>query len=181
MKVFRLLPLAALLMVSAGAHAGGGYNYVEGSFGEYDDLDGFYVGGVKALNKQFGVIGSLGMMDDSGVDVTALRGGALFHTPIQKDLDLVATLELVFAQWDAGATDDDDMGFAASGGVRYTIQDNFLLEGKLTITEVDPYEDGLGLLLDGRYYFTPELSGAVGVASDAEFDGLFVNVRYEFK
>lgn len=182
MKMFRVLPLAGLMLASAGAHAAGlSYDYVEGSLGEYDDLDGIYVGAAKSLDKQFGIIGALGLLDDGPVDVTVLRAGALFHTPIQKDLDFVATLELVYADWDAGSFGDDDIGFAASGGVRYAVQDNFQLEGKLTVTEVDPFEDGLGISLDGRYYFNPQFSGAIGLASDAEFDGLFLNVRYDFK
>lgn len=191
MKRFRILPFAALMVASVGAQAAGfSYDYVEGSLGEYDDLDGFYVGGAMGLNQQFGLLGSVGMLDDGPVDVTVIRGGGLFHTGIQKDLDVFATLEIVYADFEAQVCmpfvgcvggSDDDMGFAAAGGLRYAVQDNFQLEGKLTLTEVDPFDDGLGISLDGRYYFNKQFSGAIGVASDAEFDGLFLNVRYDLK
>lgn len=191
MKRFRILPLAALMMASVGAQAAGfSYDYVEASLGEYDSLDGFYVGGAMGLNPQFGLLGSFGMLDDGPVDVTVIRGGGLFHTELQKDLDLFATLEIVYADYEARVCmpffgcvtgGDDDMGFAAAGGVRYAVQDNFQLEGKLTLTEVDPFDDGLGISLNGRYYFNQQFSGALGVASDAEFDGIYLNARYDLK
>lgn len=191
MKRFRILPLAALMVASVGAQAAGfSYDYVEASLGEYDSLDGFYVGGAMGLNQQFGLLGSVGMLDDGPVDVTVIRGGGLFHTNLQKDLDLFATLEIVYADYEAQVCmpiigcvggSDDDMGFAAAGGVRYAVQDNFQLEGKLTLTEVDPFDDGLGISLNGRYYFNQQFSGAIGLASDAEFDGIYLNARYDLK
>lgn len=178
MKTFRILSTAALLTASVGVQAGSfSYDYLEGSFGEIDEADVIYVGGAKSLDKQFGLIGSVGFADFGSLDGMILRGGGLFHTPIQKDLDFVASVELVYVDYDI----DDDIGLAAAGGVRYAIQDNFQLEGKITITEVDPFEDGLGLLLNARYYMNKQLSADVGVASDAEFDGLFLGVRYDFK
>lgn len=188
MKRFRILPLAALMVASVGAQAAGfSYDYVEASVGEYDDLDGFYVGGAMGLNQQFGLLGSIGMLDDGPFDVTVIRGGGLFHSAIQKDLDVFATLEIVYADYEycrpfAGCGGDDDMGFAAAGGLRYAVQDNFQLEGKLTLTESDAFDDtDLGISLNGRYYFNQQFSGALGLASDAEFDGIYLNARYDLK
>lgn len=187
MKRFRILPLTVLMVASVGAQAAGfSYDYVEASLGEYDSLDGFYVGGAMGLNEQFGLIGSVGMLDDGPFDVTVIRGGGLFHTNLQKDLDLFASLEIVYADFEAcmpfgGCASDDDLGFAGAGGLRYAVQDNFQLEGKLVLTEVDPFEDGLGISLNGRYYFNQQFSGALGIASDAEFDGIYLNARYDLK
>lgn len=190
MKTIRLLPLAALLAVSATAQAGSfSYDYVEGAFGEVDvgaganDGDAIYLGGAMGLDKQLGLLGSIGFVDyGNNADGMVLRGGGLFHTNLQKDLDLFATVELVYSTWDAPpGADDDDIGLAAAGGLRYAIKDNLQVSGKLTLVEVDPFDDGLGLSVEGRYYLDKQLSAAVGLASDAEFDGLFVNLRYDLK
>lgn len=189
MNKFHVISLAALLATSAAANAANfNYNYVEGAFGEIDgdgwvdDGDAIYLGGAMELNKDFGLLGSVGLIDVGPADGTVLRGGGLFHTGINKDLDFVGTLELVYSTWDAPAgADDDDLGFAASGGVRYAVQDNFQLEGKLTLVEVDPFDDGLGLSFGARYFLNKQFSAAAGIANDAEFDGLWVNVRYDLK
>ncbi|MFZ5724249.1 MAG: hypothetical protein ACOY33_11385 [Pseudomonadota bacterium] len=191
MKTVRMLSVATLLATSVGAQAAGiSYDYVEGSFGEYDEADALYIGGSKGLDKQFGILGSFGILDHKNLEVTAIRGGGFFHTPIQKNLDFFATLELVWTDFESEVTlpffgtvkaSDDDIGFAAAGGMRFAVQDNLQVEGKLTLTEVDPYEDGLGINLNGRYFFNKQLSGALGLASDAEFDGLYLNLRYDLK
>lgn len=183
MKSLKILSAAALLAASVGAQAAAfSYDYVEGSFGELDHGDAIYIGASKGLDKQFGILGSLGILDfDGGGDGTVLRGGGFFHTPIQQDLDFFATLELVFSDYDVGPFDDTDLGFAAGAGVRFAVQDNFQLEGKLVVVEVDPFDDGLGFSANARYFLNRDLSAAVGVASDAEFDGLFVNLRYNLK
>lgn len=189
MKTYRLLALAALLAGSAAANAGDfSYDYIEGTFGETEadgDILGF--GGSVSLDKQFGLVGGLGIVDFDGGDGMVLRGGGLFHTPIQKNLDFVGTLELVYSDWevDAGPFNakwsDDDLGLAASGGVRFQVQDNFELEGRLTLTEVDPFDDGLGLYATARYYMNKQFSASAGVAADAVYDGLFINLRYDLK
>ncbi len=188
MNTFRILSLAALMAAAGAAQAGAfSYNYIEGGFGEIDgdgwvdDGDAIYFGGAMELDKQFGLLGSLGLIDIGQFDGTVLRGGGLFHTPINKDLDFVGTLELVYSDWDTPFGGDDDLGFAASGGVRYAVQDNFQIEGKLTVVEVDPFDDGLGLSVGARYYMNKQLSAAAGIANDAEFDGLWINLRYDLK
>lgn len=190
MHSFRLLSLAALLAGATAAQAASfSYDYIEGGFGEIDvespgniDGDAIYLGGATSLDKQFGLLGSLGIIDYDGADGMVLRGGGLFHTSLNKDLDLFGTLEAVYSTWDAPAgADDDDIGLAAAAGLRFAVQDNFHVEGKLTVTEVDPFDDGLGLAINARYYMDKQLSAAIGVASDAEYDGLFVNLRYNLK
>jgi len=41
--------------------------------------------------------------------------------------------------------------------------------------------DGLVLDVSGRYFFTPELSGALGYSSNTELDGVFASVRYTLR
>lgn len=195
MKSIRILPLAAaLLSVSMGAQAqndtqattsGFSYDYVEGSFGEYDvargvDGSAIYLGGSKSLDRNWGLLGSVGFLDfDGGVDGTVLQGGGFLHTPINSDADFVGTARLLYVDIDGG---DDEIGVFLSGGVRFAVQDNFHLEGEIDLIENDAIEDdGLGIKIDGRYYFNKQFSGAVGLANDSEFDGLFVNVRYDLK
>lgn len=180
--------LAAALIASTAGSAGAAsfsYDYLEGGFGGVDargrgNDDIIYLGGAKSLDPQFGLLGAVGFADYGASDGTVLRGGGLFHTSLQKDLDLFGTLELVYSDWDAPGN-SDDLGVAAAAGLRYAVQDNFQLEGKLTVTEVDPFDDGLGLALAARFFLSPQLSAAAGVASDAEYDGIFINLRYQLK
>lgn len=188
MNSFRILSIAALLAVSAGASAANfSYDYLEGSFGELDsDADAIYLGGAMGMNSQFGLLGSVGLIDFNGGDGTVLRGGGLFHTSLNKDLDFFGTLELVYTDFEVnipgpGTWNDNDTGFAAAAGLRYAVQDNFQVEGKLTVVEVDPFDDGLGLSAGARYYMNKQLSAAAGIASDAEFDGIWINLRYDLK
>lgn len=191
MSIIRVCTFTALALTTAIASAATtqnkgntsafSYDYVEGSFGEYDqsniDADAFYLGGAIGLDKQLAVLGSAGIIDTDFGDVTVLRGGLLFHTPIEKNFDLFGALELAWVDTDF----DDDFGFIATGGARVQIQDNFELEGKLTLTEVDPFDDGLGFSVGARYYLDKQLSAAVGLASDTEFDGIWINLRYNLK
>lgn len=189
MNRLQAIPFALLLAASAGTQAATfSYDYLEGGFGEVDieeyaDVEGDIIqfGGAMSLNKQFGFVGGLGIVDYDGTDGNTLRGGGLFHTELNKDLDLFGTVELVYSTWDAASGDDDDVGLAASAGLRYAMQDNFHLEGKLTVVEVDPFDDGLGLMAGARYYIGSQLSAAAGFASDAEYDGIWVNIRYNLK
>lgn len=184
------IALASLLLSAGAANAGDfSYDYVEAGFGEIDrDADVIYLGGAMSLDQQFGLIGSLGLVDFDQGDGTVLRAGGLFHTELQPKLDLVATLELAWSDYEVnprgfpgGTVSDDDLGFIASGGVRFELTEEVELEGKLTLTEVDPFDDGLGMQAAARYYMTPEFSAAVGLANDADFDGLFINARYNLK
>lgn len=188
--VSRLLSATLLTAAVGVTHAAPfSYDYIEAGFGEVDlrgggaDGDIIYLGGAKTLDAQFGILGALGIADyPGGGDGMVLRGGGFFHKPLNPDLDLFANIELVFSDYDLGpGFDDDDLGIAAAAGLRYAVQDNFQLEGKLTLVEVDPFEDGLGVALAARYFLSKELSAAAGVASQAEYDGIFINLRYQLK
>jgi len=187
-NTLRILSAPLLLAAIGTANAASfSYDYLEAGFGEVDlkgpaaNGDIIYLGGAKTLDGQIGLLGSLGIADyGAGIDGIVLRGGGLFHKSLQPDMDLFGTLELVYSDWDAPGN-SDDLGVAAAVGLRYAVQDNFQLEGKVTLVEVDPFADGLGLLLSARYFLSPQLSAAAGVGVDAEYDGLFINLRYEMK
>lgn len=178
MKHLRLLPAAALLAVSANAAAANfSYDYLEGGFGELDQADALYLSGAFSLDKAYGLQGSAGFIDYDGGDGKVLRFGGFYRNALQRDLDLFLNLELVYSDFKvalpppAGTWNDSDIGFSAGAGLRFAVQDNFHVEGKLTLTEVDPFDDGLGFSVNARYYMDKRLSAAIGLASDTEFDG----------
>ena len=185
MKTIRILSAVALLAASAAASAANfSYDYLEGGFGELDnDGDVIQFGGSKGMDKAWGVLGSIGFADFGGnADGTVLQGGGFMHSAINTDADFYANIRLVYAEWDAPAGfDDNDIGFAAAGGIRYQIQDNFHVEGELSTYQLDPFDDGLGLKIAARYFFDKQISVAGGVASKGDYDGIFVGVRYDLK
>lgn len=42
-------------------------------------------------------------------------------------------------------------------------------------------DDGIGLDVYGRYFFNKQLSGALGLHSDTELDGVSLSMRYTFR
>lgn len=189
----KVLSAAAVLVLAGTAQAASpGYSYLEGSFGELDgDASAVYVGGSMALDRKLAFVGALGVTDFDVGNGLVLRGGGLYRKPIQREFDLYGSLELVYSRYDyrwpgigAGtwaSGSDSDIGLVATAGLRWMLQDNFEVAGKLTLSEVDPFEDGLGLGASARYFIDRQLSAAAGIASDAEFDGIFVNLRYELQ
>lgn len=180
----RLLPVLALVVVSPAALAASfSYDYLELGFGEvHPDGDGLYAGGALSLDKRFGVQGSLGILDYKGGDGSVVRVGGFLHKPLHRSLDLFATGELVATDFDyvrkSGArASDTDWGLALSGGIRYELQDNVHFETKVLVTEVEPYDDGIGLSVGGRFLLDRTFSVAAGIASDTEYDGLWLNLR----
>lgn len=186
MNNFRMLSLSALLAASAGAQAANfSYDYVEGSFGELQgNADAIYLGGSMAMDKTWGLLGNVGFGNASGnVDGTTIQGGVFFHTPLNNEADFYGNARIVYAKWDTPFGNADDLGVQAVGGIRYAVQDNFHLEGEIGLYEVDPgfTDTGLGVKVDARYYMNKQLSAAAGVASDLDYDGIFVGLRYNLK
>lgn len=195
MNTFRILSLSALLAVSAGAQAAAttthtapqsgsfSYDYVEASFGELDhDANALYVGGALSMDKNWGLTGNIGSASaPHDVNAITLQGGAFFHTPLNKQADFYGRALVDYVDVNHGG--GNDLGIEAAAGIRFAVQDNFDLEGELGVYQVDPgfTDTGLGIKVDARYFLNKQVSAAVGVASQLDFDGLFVNVRYNFK
>lgn len=192
MRMKILSATALLAFASTTQAASPNYSYIEGSFGELDgDASAVYVGGSMALDRKLAFVGALGVTDYDIGNGLVVRGGGLYRKSLQRELDVYGSLELVYSDYDyrwpgigAGtwaSGSDQDIGLVATVGMRWMLQDNFEVAGKLTLTEVDPFEDGLGLGVSARYYLDRQLSAAAGIASDTEFDGIFVNLRYDLK
>lgn len=175
------LPLA---LASSGALAATfSYDYLELGFGEvHPDGDAVYAGGALSLDKRFGAMGSVGLLDYNGGDGNVIRVGGFFHKPQHRSLDIFATGELVatdfeFVRKSGARVSDTDWGLALSGGIRYVLLDNVQFEGKVLVTDVEPYDDGIGLSVGGRLLLDRTFSVAAGIASDTEYDGLWLNLR----
>ncbi len=183
--VLRPYVLASALALTAGVAnaAPFSYDYVEGGYGEVDRGDSLFIGGSSSLDKHLYVLGSAYALDFPGdVNGMYVEGGLGYHVPLAPKADLFATGQLLYANLNHVGNDDDDLGAIARVGVRVMPVDKLELEGSLALSSNDfLVDDGIGISASARYYFQPQLSGAIGVSSDTELDGVFLSARYNFK
>lgn len=180
----KTLLVAALALMASAAHAAPiSYDYVEGGFGEIDEADALFLGGSKSLDKNLFMLGSAYVLDlPGGGDGFYLEGGLGYHLPLNNQTDLFFNGQLIYADIDTRFGGDDDLGAILRAGVRYMPVEKVELEGSLAASSNDLLlDDGLGVSVSGRYHFTPQFSGAVGLHSDTELDGVSFSVRYAFR
>lgn len=178
----KTLLVAALALMASAAHAAPiSYDYVEGGFGEIDEADALFLGGSKSLDKNLFMLGSAYVIDENNFDGFILEGGLGYHLPLNSQTDLFFNGQLLYVDVDTPFGGEDDLGAILRAGVRYMPAEKIELEGSLAASSNDLIDDGLGVSVSGRYHFTPQFSGAVGLHSDAELDGVSVSVRYAFR
>lgn len=184
----KTLLASALMLASAVATAADfKYTYGEIGYGELDhDGDALFFGGAVDIQQGFGVIGSFYALDfDDDADGTIFTIGGQFHTPINKQADFVASVQLINAdvEWGncRGDCSEDDTGLLLRGGIRFAIQQNLQLEGDISYNTNDFWDDDeLGIKAGLRFFPDRKLSLAIGIASDQELDGLYFSGRYDF-
>jgi hypothetical protein len=165
--------LAALLLLPAAVQAHD-YTYLEGGFlnrdnGRADD-SGLRIAGSADVAPQVALIGEYA---DTG-DFEQFSAGAIFHAPIQRDLDWFAGATIEFA--DAGPV--DDTGFGLRGGVRWRFAKAFELSPE--IRHVELFDSGdTSLRLAGLFRVAPQLDvqAALQGGDDDRFEA---GVRYSF-
>ena len=177
--MYKTILAAAMLMTAAISQAAPlSYDYVEGGYGEWDRDDALFVNGSKALDNNLFVLGGIYAIDAKANDGFYLEGGVGYHLPLSKQVDLVMSAQLLYG--DIG--NNDDMGAILRAGVRFTPADRVELEGGLAVSSNDTLiDDGVGLDATARYFFSNALSGAIGLHSDTELDGVSLSMRYNFR
>jgi hypothetical protein len=175
-------PLPALAQESVRALS---YTYADGRLVLWDtdgggNLDGVRLGGSARLNPDLFAVGNLTLVGDTGYDLTVLDFGLGFRHPLSSRTDLVAIGGVVFAEVDAGASDNDDSGISLTGGVRSMVGPQFELGGYLN------YADYLGdgdLLLtgEGLLHVTRELSLAASLGISDDYNVLTLGARWNFR
>jgi hypothetical protein len=185
MKLSRSLSqLAGVLAICAGAAQAApfSYDYVEGGYGEVDRGDALFFGGSSAIDKNLYVLGAAHLIDfPNGIDGFYLQGGIGYHVPLTAEADFFINGQLLYADIDAPGS-DSDLGIITRAGLRFMPAPKVELEGALAFSSNDNLvDDGIGLNISGRYHFTDQLSGALGLNSDTELDGVSLSVRYRFR
>jgi hypothetical protein len=198
--------LLALAMGASAANAAGiNYNYVEAGFGQLDEGEAVFANGAVDINKNWGIVGGVevGSVDVAfgDADVFMLEGGVQFHETVKSNLSVHGGVKLLYVEWESEVDgcagipawarawsgcgmvsySADDIGFVGNVGLRFQVQPNLQLEGdaKLIVIDEAVAEDGFGVQGAARFFFSPQLSVAGGLAIDTELDGLFVSLRYD--
>ncbi|HCT40610.1 MAG TPA: hypothetical protein DF427_05450 [Moraxellaceae bacterium] len=175
------LALTAVTAVTAQAEPFS-YDYVEGGVGEVDSGDALFAKGSRALDQNLFVLGGVYALDfPHDVSGYYLEGGVGYHVPLSKQADLFMTAQLLYADIDSHG-DNDDLGAVLRVGSRFSPFTKLELEGALALSSNDMLvNDGVGIDVSGRYYFTKQFSAALGLHSDTELDGASLGVRYNFR
>lgn len=183
MAIYKRLLTAALLVgcSSAALAETFSYDYVQGGFGDTDSNNTVFAGVSKTLDPNIYVLGNLYSVNRDYGHLTYLEGGLGFRKPIDNRTSFFVDGQLLYATASHRFHDDDnDLGGIAHVGVRLVPAPRVELEGALALSSNNLLvNDGLGVNVSGRYFFTPQLSGAVGYSSDTELDGFFASVRYD--
>ncbi|MFN3712194.1 MAG: hypothetical protein ACK4SX_00900 [Alcanivoracaceae bacterium] len=139
------LPLAAMIgtanaqpRTSEIRDNGFSWNYVQ--FGivteDWDggfDRDALYGRLSYALDEHLFLRGSVSLYDgdagNRGYYGVGLSGGLGFHTPLQRNLDLVLTGDVLHDRYKVGGNRDRENGFRGAGGIRHRTSDQIELSG----------------------------------------------------
>jgi hypothetical protein len=176
------LPLASHADVMDYSYAELGYVDTELDGDGFDaDGDGFGLRGSLAVNETFFVFAGYQSLDfDFDVDLSTLEVGGGARWPLSSNVDVIGRLGIVKAEADFGPFEADDDGFLLGGRVRGVVAPKFELEGGFDYRDLDDAGDDTTIVFEGRYFFTPQWAGGLGVSIGDDVTSLGLNVRMTF-
>jgi len=175
------LPLASHAETMSYSYAELGYVDTELD-GDGVDVDGngLALRGSLPVTPDFFVFAGYTDLDfDFDVDLSLLEVGGGGHWPLSDKIDLVGKLGIVKAEVDVGRFDDDDTGILLGARVRGALAPKFELEGGFDYRNID-VGDETTLVLEGRYFFMPQLAGGLSVSIGDDVTSLGINARWAF-
>jgi len=151
--------------------------------GDTDGNNTVFAGISKTIALNVYALGNFYSTDLDHGNVNYLEGGLGFNKPLDNRTSLFINGQLLYAEAsDHYHGDSNDLGAIGRVGLRLIPAPRFELEGAVALSSNNLLvNDGLGLDVSGRYFFTPELSGALGYSSNTELDGVFASVRYTLR
>lgn len=166
-----------------------GFSYTYGQLGydnwDYDngpDVDVLSAEGAFAVDEMLFLRGGLSLYDGDynspghdNVDGNRLYGGLGFHTPLQRNLDLVGTADLVR---DDNDFTDDEWGYHLRAGLRHQTTRALELSGGVAYEDI--YDGNFGVYGQALVSLTPviDVGARATVKDDSDTIGLFG--RYNF-
>ena len=192
MKSMKLLAGALLLspamVLAAEPPAEIRYDYVDlgVTFGEVDttgndvDFSGFDVNGSWGFHPNVALIGGVGFgeIDTAGdIETTEFSIGVMPHFPLTDKIDLVIPVAIEWAEYDAGAFDDDDTGYSIGVGIRALPTPKWEFGAGLQYVDIFS-NDEVSVLGEARWHisslFSLSLGGSIGDdTSGVRFGGRF--------
>ena len=179
-QIRKVLAAASTLAVLLAAPAASAfdYTYIEGGYGDidldngYDDSGFRFAASYGGLHPQIALIGEYA---DWG-DLSQLTLGAVFHAPLQKDLDFFAGGSFERLDADGGY---DDTGFGLRAGLRWQIP-NLPVQLIPEVRYLDIADDTLtSFRLGGLFTIAPRIDLVAGLQTGDD-DRLELGARYNF-
>ena len=166
--------VAALL--AAPAASAFNYTYIEGGYTSIDldygdDESGFRLGGSFDIAPQVALIAEYNDWDD----LAQLSIGAIYHAPLQKDLDFFAGGTFERIDYDI----DDDTGFGLRAGLRWQVP-NLPIQLIPEVRYLDVLDDSLtSFRVTGLFTIAPRVDLVAGLQTGDD-DRLELGARYNF-
>jgi hypothetical protein len=147
-----------------------------------DNADGVEVGGWAQFHPNFFVAGSLSTLSQGGpggLDTDRFNLGLGYRYAIAPRVDLVGIGGVVREDIDNGNFSDNDIGPSLTGGARWAVTPLVEFGGYVNYTDV--FNDStLGLIAEGMYHATPNLSLLAGLGVTDGERNANIGARWNF-
>ena len=157
------------------------YTYAEIRYIDLDapGSDGIGVGGSYRINEEWFVLGEISDLDfNSNFDQSIYEFGGGYIYDLDNGYDLVATASIVSVDSDFPILDDDDTGFALSGGVRGFVAPKVEIRGFVNHINLD--NNDTFLEIGGDFFFSPRFSAGGTLEFAGDRDLISAGVRFHF-
>lgn len=111
-----------------------------------------------------------------GLDTWAI--GAGYRYPLRDNVDVYRRILFINNEFDLAPFDSDEDGLGLQVRLRARMSDEFELEGGIQHTDVGDSDTSLQGF--ARYYFSDDLSAAIGLTVAGDTDSFGISGRYEF-
>jgi long-subunit fatty acid transport protein len=154
---------------------------LDGEIDDFDDYDGFKIGGSFQITNEIFAIASYTTadFDDVDGDFTTLSIGGGYIYPINPNWDTNFSLSYVKYESEArGYEDYDENGYMIGGGVRGLIKPQIELRASLFHGKLE--DSSTWITIGGDYYFTPQISAGAEFDLGGDDEEFSIGAKYHF-
>jgi Outer membrane protein beta-barrel domain len=147
------------------------------------DGDGFELRGSVAFHQNyFAYAGYQDLGFDFGIDATRFDVGVGGHWPLNPKIDVVGRVGVVKTEieFDRFGADADDDGFLLGARLRSALTQQLEIEGGFDYTDLDDSGNDTSVVLEGRYFFMPQVSGGAKVEFADDATTIGIGARWTF-
>ena len=186
------IALSFVFVAGAASADGFNYNFFNAGYGVTDldgaDGDSLSVDGSFAIADNWHLVAGYGLstFDEGGVDLdtTTIQAGVGYNTPISENIDVIANVSYVYADFDIdtpiGNGSADDNGFGLGVGLRAQVSELVELNGGVSYIDLNDVGDDTVFSLGALFNVTETIALGIGGSFSDDADGYSAGVRFYF-